>query len=619
MAQSGSASGRFVIGGFIGLCLALAAWLDLLRQSPAPRSLVRPPVVPPRLHSTVGHRGAAHRHGGRSRREAALVAAEAAPGTQERFGPLSWHFRLRRFGVVSGLLLAYAWYYVCRYSLSYVGPALVQQEGFNMSNIGLMTSVGQIAVGFSKMSVSVFTADLSPRLCLILGLALTGAFNILAASTPAMTGQLASFTAVLSMIWAVNGIWQGFGSPACARVLDAWCRPEERGTFWSIWNTSNNLGGALAPILVGFGLTCSGWRGGLWVAGLSALGMAALVALLVRDAPRIAGDASSGADAGHRPRGNEDSTVGAPADQMMQDSAHTTTVDDDIGRLKGWQLFWRGCLMQRGVGQLACVNFLIYAIRATFISWFAFYILQGGRLGAGTAASLLSAFEVGGLFGSLASGLLSDGRMLRQPDGPVVGIRVETSLLAVAGLLFPAVAVLPLLPGCAGPLTYLPVLFCSGFGLYVAQALTALCGLELVPRRAIGVSQGFLGLAAYVGAASAGLPLGCLIQGSMGWSAWHGFLFLGCLGVIAMLIPLRHLESYGQREARRHALSSADAAPIRANEWPRARQTTRQAWWPAPQNSRSLGQPWLGYAWALRRGRGSGRKGIAHVLNVRAE
>jgi len=282
-------------------------------------------------------------------------------------------------------------------------------------------------------------------------------------------------------------------------------------------------------------------------------------------------------------------------------------------------------MMQRGVGQLACANFLIYAIRATFISWFAFYILQGGHLGAGAAASLLSAFEVGGLFGSLASGVLSDGRMLRQPDGPIVGIRVETSLMAVACMLLPAVAVLPLLPDTAGPLAYLPVLFCSGFGLYVAQALTALCGLELVPRRAIGVSQGFLGFAAYVGAASAGLPLGYLIEGPLGWTAWHASLLLGCLGVIAMLIPLRSLESYSQREAKQLGLPASEARPLRPNEWPRARRVARPAWWPLMRSSR---RPSL--AWGRHQSRGAPStvtslmpggsiKGIARVARVTAE
>ena len=43
-------------------------------------------------------------------------------------------------------------------------------------------------------------------------------------------------------------------------------RREERGFFWSLWNVSNNLGGALAPLMVGLG-AAAGWRGSLLLAG----------------------------------------------------------------------------------------------------------------------------------------------------------------------------------------------------------------------------------------------------------------------------------------------------------------------------------------------------------------
>lgn len=41
---------------------------------------------------------------------------------------------------------------------------------------------------------------------------------------------------------------------------------KERGCFWSMWNVSNNLGGALAPLMVGLG-AAAGWRGSLLLAG----------------------------------------------------------------------------------------------------------------------------------------------------------------------------------------------------------------------------------------------------------------------------------------------------------------------------------------------------------------
>jgi len=221
--------------------------------------------------------------------------------------------------------------------------------------------------------------------------------------------------------------------------------------------------------------------------------------------------------------------------------------------------------------RLACANFLIYTIRAGIVSWFAFFALHQGHVSAAVATSLVSAFELGGLFGSVAGGLVSDRRMQQNPSAPIVGLRLDTVSIAVAAVLTPAVLALCLLPDAAGAISYSVILFAAGFGLYVAQALAALCGMELVPRRAIGVSQGFLGWTAYFGASCAGLPLGLLIQGAAGWNAWRFTLVLCCIGVLAMIVPLRKMPSRIQRFAGRNG-NVVPVKGVSAQEWPRSRR-----------------------------------------------
>lgn len=52
---------------------------------------------------------------------------------------------------------------------------------------------------------------------------------------------------------AVAGVaaLQGVGAPACATILTAWFAAAERGTYWGMWNIAHNLGGFLAPVIVG--------------------------------------------------------------------------------------------------------------------------------------------------------------------------------------------------------------------------------------------------------------------------------------------------------------------------------------------------------------------------------
>lgn len=223
----------------------------------------------------------------------------------------------QRLVVVMSLVLSYSWFYVCRLSLTYAGPAVVKQEGLDLRTLGAILSSGQISIGLSKIMSSVLTANWSPSRCLVLGMLLTAACNLLAAGAPAHGARL---TLLLALVWAVNGLFQGtgkqrglrqrhclsgLGSPSCARIVSAWTSARERGFYWSplgtqklsrqvpyvvwlhfrLWNISNNLGGALAPLMVGLG-AFAGWRGSLAVAGASTALVSLMVALLAQDSPQ---------------------------------------------------------------------------------------------------------------------------------------------------------------------------------------------------------------------------------------------------------------------------------------------------------------------------------------------
>lgn len=476
------------------------------------------PLAPPRPYPRVSFKSA-------------RIARRAAEDHQHR------ERKRKRLVVVFGLVLSYSWYYVCRLSLTYAAPAIVREEGLDLRRLGAILSCGQISIGFSKILSSVLTADLSPSRCLVVGLLLTAGCNVLASLAPGGGGEGATqLVLILAGLWALNGLFQGLGSPSCARIISAWCSAKERGFFWSLWNVSNNLGGALAPLMVGLG-AAAGWRGSLLMAGFSAAVVSFLVFLLVHDSPSAAA-AAKAAKAAKAKAAAAPAMPGSTEDQ-----------------LSGSSLFWKGCLLQPGMASLAMANFLIYGLKSALICWLAFYVQSYGH-NALSAAPRLSTFECGGLFGSVLSGPLSD-RYWHLRGGetgaagaagaPLVGCRVQVAMTFVICVLVPSVFTVVFAPG--GRIGY-PAMFALGLGLYVAQSLCALCGLELVSSRAAGVSQGLLGWSAYTGAAAAGLPLGWLIQSS-GWQAWRMLMAGGALLVTALLLPLWRLPSNEQRHAAR--------------------------------------------------------------------
>ena len=196
---------------------------------------------------------------------------------------------------------------------------------------------------------------------------------------------------------------------------------------------------------------------------------------------------------------------------------------------------------------LALTYFCVYVVRQGVTSWSIFYLIkEKGVADAGAAALRVSGLEIGGLLGSLVAGRVSDAAIARGGPGGAVGKRVKVVMAYLVGVALSLLAFRASPPGVAW-LQSLCV-FLIGFFLYGPQMLIGLCGAEIVGRRSVGASEGFLGWIAYLGAANAGVPLSLLVQ-RYGWNAW--FITMVGASVLALLLlaPLMDAKSFVQREA----------------------------------------------------------------------
>ena len=123
----------------------------------------------------------------------------------------------------------YGAFYLTRNSLAFTAPFMLEDAslGLTLANVGALTSVLPVCYGVSKFASGVLGARTHPTLLLAGGLALTAAAN-------AAVGASSAFP-LLMLFWGVNGLLQGLGAPACARILTAWYPESLRGTFWGFW------------------------------------------------------------------------------------------------------------------------------------------------------------------------------------------------------------------------------------------------------------------------------------------------------------------------------------------------------------------------------------------------
>jgi MFS transporter, OPA family, sugar phosphate sensor protein UhpC len=393
--------------------------------------------------------------------------------------------------------------------------------GLSLTDIGIITSVFPSVYGVAKLFGGVVADVNSPRVVFSGGLMAIAACNALFA----LGGSVPYF----AFFWAANGIVSSIGFPACARMLSSWFSSTERGFYWGILNVSLNIGGFISPILVGSAASAFGWRFGM-------IGPASIAAicgicsyLAIRDTP---------ADAGlvRRPESDKSNSIKHDGTSNKFTSAVATFRRQLID----------GVLTVPPVWNLAMGYFFVYIIRQALTSWTIFYFLDAkGVASVAEAALRVSGLELGGFIGSVSSGWLSDKLIQSNNSAGAVGQRVKVAILYLGITAFMLIAFY-FVPVTAALLPFQWLVFAAlGAGLYGPQLLIGLSGAECVAPSCAGTSNGFLGTAAYTGAALAGLPLTFVVR-HLGWNAFFGVLLACCVSTAAVIMPLTTTRSFEQ-------------------------------------------------------------------------
>lgn len=413
-------------------------------------------------------------------------------------------YRYWRLRVFYGMYIGYIFYYFTRKSFTFAMPALMQDLGFDKSQLGILGSILSITYGLSKFLSGILGDRSNPRFFMATGLILTGVFNIFFG----LTSSIFFF----AIFWGFNGIFQGWGWPPCARLLTHWYSQKERGTWWGVWNTSHNLGGALIPLLAAFCAQLWGWRFAMYVPGAMCILVGFFLMNRLRDTPQSLGL--------------------PPIEKYRNDYPAAQKNVNQETELSVKEILFSYVLNNKFIWVLAISYFFVYIIRTAINDWSVLFLVETKGYSLITAGACVCWFEIGGLFGSLAAGWASD-KIFK-------GRRVPICVLFSVGVVFVLTA-LWMTPG-GHVLLDSVLMFLVGFLIFGPQMLIGMAPAELSHKKAAGTATGFVGWVAYIGAATAGYPLGKMTQE---WG-WYGFfVVLGFCGVISvlLLLPLWRVKS----------------------------------------------------------------------------
>lgn len=404
------------------------------------------------------------------------------------------YWRLRTF---YGMYIGYALFYFTRKSFTFAMPAMQSELGLGKFELGLLASILSLSYGASKFLSGILGDKSNPRYFMSIGLILTGIFNLL-------FGMSSVFWA-FAVFWGLNGWFQGWGWPGCAKLLTHWYSQSERGRWWSIWNTSHNLGGALIPIIVAACAEYLGWRYAMYTPGIICIFAGFFIMNRLRDTPQSLGL--------------------PPIEKYRNDYPNEKARLDKRTELSVKEILWEYVLCNKYIWVLAIAQFFIYVIRTGVNDWSMLYLIEVKNYTNLQAGLCVCWFEIGGFFGSLAAGWCSDVifKGKRNPINVLFTVVILFLIFAFKVIHYP------------WPILDAVFLFLFGFFIFGPQMMIGVAAAELSHKKAAATATGFAGCFAYLGAAAAGAPLGAITK-EWGWNSYLLTLFVcGTLGVLLML------------------------------------------------------------------------------------
>lgn len=463
--------------------------------------------------------------------DGAADAAGATPSSRVRLASASpadqLRFRRTRFRIFCCIGISYAVYVLLRSNFTFVAPLMRAELGLSLAQIGAVSSVFPFAYGGSRLVTGVVADRRSPRATLAFGLLAAGLANVALAFCRSVP--------TLCIMYAINGLVQGAGSGACARLLTAWYPTEERGVWWALWSTSANFGAFAAPLLCGLlSAGTLGWRAGLLVPGLLAVALAVLTLPLMRDTPGDAGWSVSWPQPAptappKRARAVDGGAGRATTIGGGSGGGAVAAAADGTPARPAWRETVERVITSRSIWILAAASFLLYFVRQALKTWLPFALVEVKHFDAAQAAVLLSTLELSGVAGAFSSGVASDAAGGRRAAVTLVYLAVLIAALVGAALCPPG-----------GWLATAAALAALGFCVNGPQVLIGLIGAEVSGGAATATALGFLGVVSYTGAAFAGWPLTLVIKAA-GWPAFFGVLLAATAACAGVLLPMWRL------------------------------------------------------------------------------
>lgn len=423
------------------------------------------------------------------------------PVMQETPEKIRQIFKSYQWQVFLGLVFGYAFFYVVRGVLGVVKKPLLDAGVVTVEELGIMGSaffatyaVGKFTNGFLSdyanigriMSISLI---LSSICCIILGFNVTALF--------------------FAILWGVNGWFQSVGSaPSCVSLYQ-WFSPSQRGSRYSVWGGSRNIGEAITWVMTATLVSYLGWEAGFLGAGIASLAAGIVLYFVLKDRPQ---------------------TYGLPDAATAYGETAEITKKTDPAEIRRAQMF---ILKQGTVWLIALACAAMYISRYAMSSWAVLYLQEAKGYSLIDAGFAMSTYPIAGFFGAILSGIVSD--------------RVFGANRHIPTLIYGLINLAGMALMFWGPNDrIIDAIGLGMIGFAIGGLVVFLAGLtacDLMPKTAVGAVKGFIGLCSYIAASIQEYVSSILIQvneidGVKHYDFGNAHMFWMGASVVSLLLAL---------------------------------------------------------------------------------
>ena len=435
------------------------------------------------------------------------------------------HYRWRIF---YSSFIAYVVFHICRKNIAVALPSMGEALHLSNTELGVLGSSLYITYGIGKFVNGVIADKANVRTFLPTALIMSAICNlcfVLSAIfvTPGHVTffGLPSATVLLWLLcffWGANGWFQSCGFPPVAKSLSYWFSNSERGTKWSLWSTSHQIGVFSAVMISGYVIQHFGWKAAFYMPAIICIIVGLWLFNRLRDKPQ---------------------TLGLPdVEKYRNEPSAKSCEEEDKDNRSYFQIFKEHIICNPVIWMLAIAYIFVYIIRFGTEDWLVKYLVEVKHNELTLASSKLSSLALVGAFGAILAGVISD-KIYKGNRTPI-------------NIIFLICLIMSLLAFAANPASnnFMDFVYAAMIGMFTSgpqMLIGGLCAVESSSKKVASASIGFTGIFGYVGAALSSGGTGFMVD-KFGWNGAIAFWLISTAICVLICIILMLYEKYKKKQ-----------------------------------------------------------------------